>query len=208
MRPKTRPLRSTRPSFIEAARRQQIVETAIATIAARGLEGASLADIAQDAGISKGVISYHFAGRAALIQAILDEILAQSHTYIMDRVARRRRAADKLAEYIRASFDFIGTHRPNFVTWLNLWGSLRSPEQRTRYNARLYEPCRMAIATILSAGQRNKEFKPFPARELSVVIQGAIDGIMLQWILDPAGIDLRAASRRLRALFDWQTRAA
>jgi AcrR family transcriptional regulator len=50
-------------TFIEAARRAQIVTAAIETIAGLGYGQASLARIAERAGTSKGVISYHFPGK-------------------------------------------------------------------------------------------------------------------------------------------------
>ena len=50
-------------SFIEKARRTQIIECAIETIAEVGYAQASLGQIAKRAQISKGVISYHFANK-------------------------------------------------------------------------------------------------------------------------------------------------
>jgi AcrR family transcriptional regulator len=49
-------------TFIETARRAQIMAAAIDTIAELGYGQASLARIAQRAGTSKGVICYHFVG--------------------------------------------------------------------------------------------------------------------------------------------------
>ncbi|WP_338106680.1 TetR/AcrR family transcriptional regulator [Psychrobacillus psychrodurans] len=54
-------------SFIEKARRNQIVECAIETIAEIGYAQASLGQIAKRAKISKGVISYHFANKEELL---------------------------------------------------------------------------------------------------------------------------------------------
>lgn len=42
------------PTFIEQARRRQIVEAAVATVAEQGFGAASLAAIARTAGVSKG----------------------------------------------------------------------------------------------------------------------------------------------------------
>ena len=63
MRSDSEPNGRAKGSFIEQARRSQIVDTAIRTIAQRGYSQASLAEIAREAGISKGVISYHFEGK-------------------------------------------------------------------------------------------------------------------------------------------------
>src|SRR5690606_3758989 len=60
----------TELTFIEQARRKQIVEATIEVLAEVGYGKASLALIAQRVGISKGVISYHFKGKADLIAQV------------------------------------------------------------------------------------------------------------------------------------------
>ena len=55
----------------EARRRRQFVEAAISTIGARGLAGASLAEIAGRAGLSSGLIAHYFDDRAGLLEATL-----------------------------------------------------------------------------------------------------------------------------------------
>ena len=75
MRSNLEPVGQKKPTFIEEARRRQIVETGIQTIASQGFSHASLAEIARKAGISKGVISYHFAGKEALVDEILRSLL-------------------------------------------------------------------------------------------------------------------------------------
>ena len=47
-------------TFIEQARRQQIIEATIAAVAEEGYAGASLAKVAERAKISKSVVIYHF----------------------------------------------------------------------------------------------------------------------------------------------------
>ena len=60
-------------TFIETARRAQIVAAAIDTIAEEGYPGASFARIAERLGISRGLISYHFAGKDDLIKQVIHE---------------------------------------------------------------------------------------------------------------------------------------
>jgi AcrR family transcriptional regulator len=51
-------------TFVEAARRDQIVRAAIETIAEEGYARASFVRIAQRASISPGLITYHFRPRS------------------------------------------------------------------------------------------------------------------------------------------------
>ena len=62
------------PTFIEAARREQIVRCAGETIAQLGYARASLAEIAKHAGISKSVISYYFATKDELIRQVVADV--------------------------------------------------------------------------------------------------------------------------------------
>jgi len=73
-------------SFVSSARRAQIVEAAIETVAEVGYGNASLSRIAVRLGISKGVISYHFAGKDDLIAEIVSQVLQRAWAYIQPRI--------------------------------------------------------------------------------------------------------------------------
>ena len=60
-------------TFTERARRQQLIGVTIEQVAQRGFAGASLARIAEAAGITKAAVLYHFGSKDA--QATAQEIL-------------------------------------------------------------------------------------------------------------------------------------
>jgi AcrR family transcriptional regulator len=180
-----------RPSFIEEARRRQIVDTAIRTIATRGYSQASLAEIAREAGISKGVISYHFEGKTELIQEILSRLLREPAEFIKRRVDSRERALDKLRAYVTANFEFMKTHRDHYVALVDLWES-RGSADANRFSAEAYEPSRTYLSRILESGEQSGEFRRMSHRTVASVIQAAIDGVMLQWVFDESAVDLDA----------------
>ena len=182
----------TRSSFIEEARRRQIIDTAIGTIASRGYAGASLAEIARGAGISKGVISYHFQSKGALFDEILSRLLREPADFVKERVDAVDRAQDKLRAYISANFEFMKSHRNHFVALVGLWESKASSEKSNRFKAEAYEPSRRYLSRILEAGVRGAELRSLPHETMASVIQAAIDGVMLQWVFDPSAIDLDA----------------
>jgi len=57
-----------RASAVEEVRRRQIMESTVAVVAEVGFAGASLAAIAQHAGLSKGLLSYHFRDKDHLME--------------------------------------------------------------------------------------------------------------------------------------------
>lgn len=63
-----------RPTFVEEARRRQIVVAAAETIAEEGYPRASFARIARRASISPGLITYHFGTKEHLMEAVLEHV--------------------------------------------------------------------------------------------------------------------------------------
>ncbi|MBV8097900.1 MAG: TetR/AcrR family transcriptional regulator, partial [Verrucomicrobia bacterium] len=62
-------------SLKSAERRSEIVRAAYWTLAEKGFEGLRMRDIAKRAGIDHSTLHYYFAGKEALIDAIVDYIV-------------------------------------------------------------------------------------------------------------------------------------
>ncbi|HXN13199.1 MAG TPA: TetR family transcriptional regulator, partial [Candidatus Acidoferrales bacterium] len=98
-------------SFIENARRAQIIECAIDAIAELGYTNASLAEIARRAGISKGVISYHFAGKGELIQQVVNAVMEKAGAVMLPRIFAEHTEAGMLRAYIESNLEFLDSNR-------------------------------------------------------------------------------------------------
>ncbi|MGO9753116.1 MAG: TetR/AcrR family transcriptional regulator [Solirubrobacteraceae bacterium] len=94
-------------SFVSNARRAQIVEAAIETLAEVGYANTSLSRIAARLGISKGVISYHFAGKDDLIAEIVSQVLQRAWAYIQPRIEAQTTGPEMLRAYIESHFEFM-----------------------------------------------------------------------------------------------------
>src|SRR5487761_2213330 len=101
-------------TFIENARRQQIIASAIDTIAEVGFAQASLARIAARIGISKGVISYHFAGKDDLIRQVVIEVIEAGRAYMIPRIFAESTGRATIRAYIESNLGFMREHR-NFM---------------------------------------------------------------------------------------------
>src|ERR1039458_9596246 len=94
-------------SFVSSARRAQIVEAAIETLAEVGYANASLARIGVRLDISKGVISYHFSGKDDLIAEIVSQVLQQARASIQPRIEAQTTGPEMLRAYIESNLEFM-----------------------------------------------------------------------------------------------------
>jgi AcrR family transcriptional regulator len=179
---------SRRPSqgartFTEEARRQQIVAAAIETIAEHGYADASLERIAQRVGISRGLISYHFEGRADLMAAVVSTVFAEGTAYMRPHLERASTATERLEAALRSNLEFMRDRRAHVVAVAEIaraggrgeMGSGRSGIQRAV----------AALEGLLRAGQASGEFGAFDPHVMAVGIRNVIDGVPRQMAREP-----------------------
>lgn len=198
-------------SFIDAARRAQILACAIETIAEEGYLRASVVRIAQRAGISRGVITYRYPGKHDLVLDLITEIYVTAARIMLPAVDAAPASAGKLAAYIRSNGAFIDTHRAHAMTVLDAWTSFRTDDGRRLDQLLATHPvppemARLDPGWILREGQERGEFGDFPVRSTSTALRGAIDGAVLQLSQDPA-FDVTGYIEDLVHLFDRATRS-
>ena len=167
-------------SFIEEARRRQIIDCTIDTIADLGFVGASLAQIAKRAGISKGVISYHFAGKAELLEQVVVHIYTRGAEYVwehgLEDAVGQGSTAEALRAYIAPNIRFIAEHPRWMRVLTEIFLNLRREDGSTVYGADSEEPMLAPLEDMLRSGQAAGEFRSFDTRVMALAIRRVIDG--------------------------------
>lgn len=205
MRTKDKSDGQNRPSFIGAARRAQIIECAIETIAQGGYGQASLAQIAKRAGISKGVISYYFTSKEELLEQVVTAIYTAAVQAVTPQIAAQPTTTLMLQAYIRSAVEYIGTHRMQMVALIEIVLNFRAADGKLRYSGATEEWILTALEALLRKGQQEGEFRPFDLRVMSVTIRRAIDALPPLFAANP-NLDVASYARELVTLFDRATR--
>ena len=117
---------SVEETFTERARRGQIVDCAIELIAECGYSNASIAKIAERAGIAKSVVLYHFATKDELVGVVVAQISLAAASAMVPAIEAEATAAGKLRTYIRVSGEYIESHRSYALALHDIGTSFRS----------------------------------------------------------------------------------
>jgi TetR/AcrR family transcriptional regulator len=177
-----------RRTFTEEARRRQIVDRTIELVAERGPAAASLSAIAARAGISKAAVLYHFASKDAVLDATMSHVLASYVAAVGERVDAADGPDGMLVAYVRGTLAYMRDH-PAHVRVL-VEGLVRDPDVAA-------QPSRwQSVAGILAQGQESGVFRAFDTRALALMINGALDAVVAEWIAAP-DLDLDTAAAEL-----------
>ena len=206
MRSDSEPSGQRNLTFTEAARRAQIVMAAIDTIAEVGYGQASLARIAERAGTSKGVISYHFAGKDDLIREVVAEVLAAGEAYMLPRILAQSSGPDLLRAYIESNLAFIRENRRQLIAVLEIFLNARGEAGDRLLDERALDHTVTLLEQLLAHFQAVGDFRAdFDPLVMAVAIRGAIDQVPSRLARYP-DLDVDGYARELVALFDRATR--
>ncbi len=193
-------------TFIETARRAQIIAAAIDTIAELGYGQASLARIAERAGTSKGVICYHFAGKDELVRELVADVVAKGQAYMRPVVSAETTGAGRLRSSIEANVAFMREHRNEMITVAEIARNARDADGNRPFDSSFVQAGVTVLAQMLAHSQEAGEFRAdFDPAVMAAAIRAAIDAIPPRLARDP-GLDLDHYGRELANLFDVATR--
>ncbi|TDC47749.1 TetR/AcrR family transcriptional regulator [Actinomadura sp. KC345] len=192
------PAGRSRRSFIEEARRRQILEAAVLVVGEAGYAGTSLARIAQKAGISKSVISYHFSGKEEILRLVVSEFFERVWQHMEARIRTESTATGAVHAWIEAQTEFFGAHRTEFLAMNEVVMNHRNPDGSLVFAEGMAEEVD-GLTEILAWGQRDGEFRDFAPRTVANIILRCADGVLGSWLVDDA-VDL---PKQTAALLDF-----
>lgn len=180
---------------------------AIDVIAEVGYAQATLERIARRAGISRGLISYHFAGRDELIAQVVAEVFAAGAAFMRPRIEAEPTAPGMLRAYVESNLAFMREHRAHLLALVQIVAGASTTEGVPGLDPGVVEEGLADLERILRWGQDEGVFGEFDARVMAVAIRNVIDGVPPQLAANP-DLDLDAYAREVVALFDRATRAS
>ncbi|WP_158814128.1 TetR/AcrR family transcriptional regulator [Methylocapsa sp. S129] len=205
MRAKSNPIPTDNRSFAEAARRAQIVDCAIDAIAEMGFAKASVDQIAKLAGVSKGVITYHFPKKQEIVDAIIEKVMAAGRAYMEPRILAETSAAGRLRVYIESDLAFIGAYRKPLIALVEIAMNARRDDGGLVIGPDSLAQRAASLEELLRAGQRSGEFRRFNTRVMALTIIQAIDGVPPLLAREP-NRDLKLHAKELATIFALATR--
>ncbi|GGQ15392.1 TetR/AcrR family transcriptional regulator [Streptomyces roseolilacinus] len=174
-----------------AERRAEILRAAFEVIAERGYRGASLAAVAERAGLTQQGLLHHFPNKAALLVAVLEE----RDRWDTGGSGATGRAAWRL-DLLATLVDY-NAMRPGVVqTFSALLGESVTDDHPARdFFTRRYARVRADMAGVLRAEFGERLPGGLTPERAAPLLTAMLDGLQYQWLLDPEAVDMAAAFR-------------
>ncbi|PFG18638.1 TetR/AcrR family transcriptional regulator [Serinibacter salmoneus] len=184
-------------TFIEAARRAQIIDGAIDVIAERGYHAASLASIAARAGVAKSALLYYFDSKDALLRQVLEEVFAEIEKRVEAAVAAQSDAAARLMAYASTYLQMVDEQRRRVVAAVTIAVAHRDADGTPLYL--VPEESEGLLLRLVRTGLASGAVRGESARDVASVIEHLLDASITHVQRDPDA-DLRGITREILRL--------
>lgn len=182
--------REMRNAARSAAARQRVLRSALQAFAAHGYAGSSLAAIAADAGLTAAGLLYHFPSKEQLLVAVLAERDRLDGARFRLGDASGMATLDRLEQLVRHNALVPGLVQAFTVLMGESAGDGHPARQwfHDRYPRR-----RASIANALRTGIEAGQIRgDVDCDAVAAQIVAMMDGLQVQWVLDPAHVDMSA----------------
>jgi len=183
-----RPRRRLSRAERRAQTHEELLEAAARVFARKGYAGASVDDIAEEAGFTVGALYSNFAGKQDLFLAAFERHCDQGLARIQSTMGGPGSTKQRLEAYSR-QFAELSEHRQWWLLSAELWlYAQRDPDARARLAA-LERKVRAIVAdTLQREAARSGYPLQAPPDEVAAAVLALWRGLIQQRLLDPAAV--------------------
>jgi AcrR family transcriptional regulator len=173
-----------RPRSDEKA--QAILQAARRCISERGYAAATIAEIAAEAGVSRGLLHYYFDSKEELLAQVVRSG-TDAYLTLMGSMFGQSDSADDLARLLVTATQTILLNDPAFVSLsLECWTLARESPMVAREMQDLYRQLRDSVTKGLREAESRGIIKPaIPVEHLSALLLAMGDGLVMQILIQP-----------------------
>jgi TetR/AcrR family transcriptional repressor of bet genes len=179
-------------------RRQQLIDATIDSLAKRGYAETTMADVADGAGLSRGIVNFHFESKEKLLVATLQ--------YMADEYAAHWRAAlvkagddpaRQLAAIVAADFDRSICSKRKLAAWCAFWGEAKSrPTYQALCGAR--DEAYQGVIVDLCRRLRDEGDYEFSPHATALGLSAMLEGLWLRLMMGTDEVTREAAHASAR----------
>jgi AcrR family transcriptional regulator len=193
----------------KANTRERLLAAARSVFARSGFHGASVEEIASEAGFSTGALYSNFDGKEDLFLVLMEREIDEHAREIADAVSDRSSVSERARGGAQQWMTMIEREPEVLLLFMEFWAyGVRDAGVRPKVAAR-FAQVRELLTTLIADGVREFDLElDIPAEQLAVAIDALADGIARQKLADPDAVPDDLMGRVLSLLLAGATRPA
>ena len=186
-------------------RRQQLIEATIDSLARRGYSETTMADVADGAGLSRGIVNFHFESKEKLLVATLQYMADEYSSHWRGALSRAgMEPADRVWALVAADFDRFVCNRRKLAAWCAFWGEAKSRPTYQALCGGRDEAYQQVFVERCPALKHEGDYE-FETKALALALSATLEGLWLRLTMGTENVtretSFQAAAELLASTF-------
>lgn len=184
-------------------RRRALMSATLRCLAEEGAEGTSIRRICREAGVSVGLVNHHYQSKEALIADAYEQVSNDLLATLAEAVrATGGDARERLSAFFQASFSSVILDSGLLRAWLSFWSMTHKSELIASVHDRTYGAYLATLESLLNGLATDDPEHRLDARLAAIGLSGMLDGLWLEWCLNPSTFTPEEGARLCEAFLD------
>jgi AcrR family transcriptional regulator len=179
-------------------RRAQLTAAAYKVVAQKGYNDFTIKDIAEEAGLSTGLVHYYFKNKEDLLFKLLKEMNANLRDNLKKALTELTEPKDRLMAFCDEAFDLVDKEKAYFYVLIDFWAQMNHDNRIRQANVKLFQSYRDEISSIIEEGIAKGVFAAMDVKFTSVIIISLIQGTIIQYVIDNGAFDYRELKEKIK----------
>jgi AcrR family transcriptional regulator len=180
-----------------AATRRRLIEAAACLFAQNGYTASSVAAIGEEAGVSRGLVNFHFKAKENLLHAVIDQLVAELEQQMFPEDPPAQ-PLEALAVLVQAHRRFLTEHPDRARLLFRLQAEALNPDLGVDAFAQVHQRWLDRTRPWWEQALANGDVDPsLDHNAVATFVIGGLRGIALESLLAPGAVDVDAAYNHL-----------
>ncbi|MET7523723.1 TetR/AcrR family transcriptional regulator [Streptomyces sp. NPDC005248] len=182
--------------------REEVLAAAMATIAARGLDGLTMAGLGREVSMSSGHLLYYFRTKDELLLQALEWSEGRLGAQRRELLARQIPVRERLDAYVDLYIP-DGHRDPHWTLWLEVWNRSQNADADARARqAAIERAWHRDLVALLAEGASRGEFRAVDAERYATRLRALLDGFSIHVAIGLPGTDRGGVLAHVREFLD------
>lgn len=176
----------SKEAVVQEFRIQSLQEAAMRVIARKGIAGATMQDIAEEAGVAKGTIYLYFRDRDELVEKTFESAITELHRRIDLALDTEAPLEQRLRDSLRQALDFFRDNGQFFRLYIAHRFPEGTPQQQAKQQRHCdqYKSRMLKLAAVFEEAMNRGEIRRVDPYRLALFFAEGTNAIIVERVMD------------------------
>jgi AcrR family transcriptional regulator len=173
---------------VSEARKNQILDAAMAVFARQGFHEARMDDIVLESGLSKGTLYWYFKSKEEIITAVSQKLFATDIELVEGLLTADGTVSERLQQLMRVRIQGLQEMSDVVAILVEFYAAALHQDGVRQFIKAYFQNFHDLLVALIQQGIERGEFRPVDSLAAATALDAVFEGLIVRWLIDPQAV--------------------